>query len=55
MALAERGMKALNEATLPLILYRKVKTIEYVILRTSCHISIPCLILFRPVPFLLLL
>ena len=37
---------ALNEAKLPLILYRKVKTIEHVIVRTSCHISIPCLISF---------
>ena len=37
---------ALNEATLPLILYRKVKTIEHVIVRTSCHIFIPCSITF---------
>ena len=37
---------ALNEATLPLILYPKVKTIEHVIVRTLCHISIPCFITF---------
>ena len=48
---------ALNEATLPLILYRKVKTIEHVhvIVRTLCHISIPCFITFSasaiPTPF----
>ena len=35
---------ALNEATLPLILYRKVKTIKHVIVKTLCHISIPCFI-----------
>ena len=47
---------ALNEATRPLILYRKVKPIEHVIIvRTSCHISIYLVsLLFRPVPFLLL-
>ena len=37
---------ALNEATLPLILYRKAKTSEHAIVRTSCHISIPCFITF---------
>ena len=46
---------ALNEATLHLILYRKVKTIEHVIVRTLCHISIPCFITFSasamPTPF----
>ena len=46
---------ALNEATRHLILYRKVKPIEHVIARTSCHISIYLVsLLFRPVPFLLL-
>ena len=47
---------ALNEATFPLILYRKVKTIEYGIVRTSCQISIPCFVTFSAsaaVPFLL--
>ena len=48
---------ALNEATLPLILYRKVKTIEHVIVKTLCHISIPCFITFSasaiPTPFLI--
>ena len=42
----------LNEATLPLLLYRKV------IVRTSRHISIPCFITFSAsaaVPFLLFL
>ena len=47
---------ALNETTLPLILYRKVKTIsDHVIVRTSCHISMPCFIPFSasaiPTPF----
>ena len=46
---------ALNEATLPLTLYRKVKTIEHLIVRTSRHISIPCFIIFSasaiPTPF----
>ena len=46
---------ALNEATLPLILYCELKTIEHVIMRTSCHISIPCFITFSasaiPTPF----
>ena len=48
---------ALNEATLPLILYRKVKNIEHVIIivRTSCHISLLCFIAFSasaiPTPF----
>ena len=46
---------ALNEATLPLILYCKVKTIEHVIVRTLCHISILCFIAFSasaiPTPF----
>ena len=46
---------ALNEATLPLILYREIKTIDHVIVRTSCHISIPCFITFSasaiPTPF----
>ena len=46
---------ALNETTLPLILYRKVKTIDHVIVRTSCHISMPCVIPFSasaiPTPF----
>ena len=37
--------RALNEATLLLILYRKVKNIEHVIIvRTTCHIS--CFITF---------
>ena len=45
---------ALNEATLSLILYRKVKNIEHVIIvRTTCHIS--CFITFLasaiPTPF----
>ena len=45
---------ALNEATLPLILYRKVKNIEHVIIvRTTCHIS--CFFTFLasaiPTPF----
>ena len=45
---------ALIEATLPLILYRKVKFIEHVIMRTSCHISIYLVsLLLRPAPFLL--
>ena len=46
---------ALNEATLPLILYRRAKTSEHVNVRTSCHISIPCFITFSasaiPTPF----
>ena len=46
---------ALKEATLPLILYRKVETIEHVIVRTLCYISIPCFITFSasaiPTPF----
>ena len=46
---------ALNEATLPLILYRKAKTSEHVIVRTSCHISISCFITCSasaiPIPF----
>ena len=49
---------ALNEAILPLILYRKAKTSEHVNVRTSCHISRPCFITFSAsaaVPFLLLL
>ena len=37
---------ALNEATFPLILCRKAKTSEHVIVRTSCHIFIPCFITF---------
>ena len=46
---------ALIEATLPLILYRRVKFIEHVIMKTSCRISIYLVaLLFRPVPFLLL-
>ena len=46
---------ALNETTLPLILYRKVKTIDHVIVRTSSHTSMPCFIPFSasgiPTPF----
>ena len=44
---------ALNEATLPLILYHKVKNIEHVIIVRTCHIS--CFITFLasaiPTPF----
>ena len=48
---------ALKEATLPLILYHKVKNIEHVIVGTLCrsHFYIPCFITFSasaiPTPF----